>query len=125
MEPASPAQAVDFLRQLSGVTSKSEFGNEAFLVETKRFAAVAGQAVLLRLPPADLTGALRLPGARPFVSVGAMGRHGWVQIKLGVVERSEIERLITAAHAGALSGRRRSAIKKPSRARHVRAKRPT
>lgn len=125
MEPATPAQALAFLRQLAGVTSKSEFGDEAFAVETKRFAAVAGQSLLLRLAPADLTETLRLPGARPFVSVGAMGRHCWVQIKLGIVDRSEIERLITGAHAGALSGHRRSAIKKPSRARHIRTRKPT
>ncbi len=125
MESATAIEIAAFLRQLSGVTAKPEFGNEAFLVGPNRFAAVTGNAVLLRLPPADVTEALRLPGARPFISVGAMGRHGWVQIRLGVVQRGEIERLITAAHAGALSGHRRSAIKKPARARHVRSKRPT
>ena len=124
MEPATAIEAAAFLRQLSGVAPKSEFGNEAFVVGTNRFAAVTGNAVLLRLAPADVTGALRLPGARPFVSVGAMGRHGWVQIRLGLVERGELERLVVAAHAAALSGHRRSAIKKPARARHVRLKKP-
>jgi hypothetical protein len=100
-----------------------EFGNEAFLVATKRFAAIAGQTVLVRLPPTELVEALRIPGARPFVSVGAMGRHGWIQIKLGAATREELERLFTAAHGAAMS-HRRSAIKKPSRARHIRSKRP-
>ncbi len=124
MEPASRAQALAFLQGLSGATSKAEFGNETFLAATKRFAAVAGETVLLRLAPTDLIDALRLPGAKPFVSVAAMGRHGWVEIKLGQVEASDLERLITAAHAGASIGNRRSALKKPSRARHIRAGKP-
>jgi hypothetical protein len=125
VEPVSATEVAALLRQLSGVIPKQEFGNEVFLVGPNRFAAVTSRALLLRLPPADLTAALRLPGARPFVSVGAMGRHGWVQIRLGTVGREEIERLVRSAHAAALSGHRRSAIKKPARARHVRAKRTT
>jgi hypothetical protein len=125
VEIATAAQAAESLRQLPRVVSKQEFGNEAFLVSDRRFAAVAGQTLLLRLPPADLTAALRLPGARPFVSVGAMGRHGWVQIKLGSIGPATMTLLVEAAHAAALTGHRRSAIKKPSRARRVRSKKPS
>lgn len=125
VEPASSTQAAAFLRRLSGVITKTEFGNEAFFVAANRFAAVTAQAVLLRLAPADLTEALQVPGVRPFVSVGAMGRHSWIEIRPSVLEPATLERLMMAAHAAALHGHRRSAVKKPSRARHVRSKRPT
>lgn len=116
--------AIEFAKQLSGVTVKKEFGNEAFVVSGTRFAAITDQALVVHLPGSVLTEALRI-GAKPFVSAGAMGRHGWVEIKLASLDSANGQAFLVAAHAGALHAHRRTAIKKPSRARHVRPKRPS
>ena len=120
--PTTAAAAEAELRQLPGVTIKTEFGNRAFWVADTRFAAATPVAVLLRLPAEALTEAL-LQGARPFVSAGAMGRNGWVEIRLSMVDIERLRGLIASAHEAALHSHRRSAIKKPSRARHIRPKR--
>jgi hypothetical protein len=115
--------ATGFAGQLSGVSIKKEFGNDALVVGGTRFAAVTDLALVVHLPGTVLTEALRL-GAKPFVSAGAMGRHGWVEIKLAGLDPVQGEAFLVAAHAAALHAHRRTAVKKPSRARRLRPKRP-
>lgn len=120
MSPSTASAVASRLRQLSGVTVKTEFGNQGFFVGASRFAAVTPVAVLLHLPSDELTEALMRGVARPFVSVGAMGRHGWVEIRLAAIGADDLERYLVAAHGAAGHGHRRSAVKKPARARHTR-----
>lgn len=118
--PSTASTTAALLRQLSGVTPRTEFGGLAFFVGTTRFAALTPEAVLLHLPSAELTDALIRGIARPFVSVGAMGKHGWVEIRFAAVGDDDLSRYLLAAHAAALGGHRKTALKKPPRARHTR-----
>ncbi|MBM4187528.1 MAG: MmcQ/YjbR family DNA-binding protein [Gemmatimonadetes bacterium] len=121
---STAATVATTLRQLSGVTPKTEFGGLAFFVGGTRFAALTPEAVLLHLPPEALTEALMGGAARPFISVGAMGKHGWVEIRFSSIGPDELSRYLLAAHNAALHGHRRTAMKKPGRARHTRKTTP-
>jgi hypothetical protein len=70
----------------------------------------------------ELIGALRTGIARPFVSVGAMGKNGWVEVRFDRVDQEALERLIEAASAAAQHAHRRSQPKRPSAARRSRSK---
>jgi hypothetical protein len=122
--PSTASAVAALIRQLSAVTVKTEFGNQTFLVGGTRFAAVTPVTLLLHLPSEELTEALVRGLARPFVSVGAMGRHSWVEVRLSAIGEDDLHRLIGAAHQAALHSHRRSAVKKPARARHVRRTTP-
>lgn len=111
------------LAELPQVTARSEFGNRTFFVGGARFAALTGAVLVTHLPPADLIAALKLRIARPFVSVGAMGRNGWVELRLEGVEPEVLDRFLLAAHAAAVQAHRRTLPKRPAAARRTRVSR--
>ena len=110
------------LAALPGVTRRTEFGNDAFFVGGSRFAGVTDKGIVMHLPPAELTEVLRLGIAKPFVSVGAMGKNGWVELRIEGVAPELIERLIGAAHGSASHSHRRTPQRRPSAARHTRSR---
>ncbi len=112
------------LSALAGVTSRKEFGNEAFFVGEAKFAAVTDRALVLHLPSKELTEAYKSGQARPFVSVGALSRHGWIEIPLASFSPRFVEPWIEAAHRSAQHNQHRSRPRKPAAARRVRARQP-
>lgn len=112
--------ADDRLAALPDVTRRAEFGNQTFLVGGTRFAALTGRAVVMHLPPAELIDALRRGIARPFVSAGAMGKNGWVELAVEGIEEPLLERYLLAAHSAAHQAHRRTAPRRPAGARRTR-----
>ncbi|MGE0442346.1 MAG: hypothetical protein AB7L66_04135 [Gemmatimonadales bacterium] len=108
------------LDSLPSVVKRPEFGGQAYLVGGTRFAAVSDRSLVMHLPPADLIRALRRGAARPFVSVGAMGRNGWVEILLPRADEALLEALIAASHSAAQHAHRRSLPRRPAAARRQR-----
>ena len=121
---AQLAKLTDYLATLPGVTRKTEFGGDAFFVGGTRFAGVTDKGLVIHLPPAELIDALRRGIAKPLVSVGAMGKSGWVVLRTDGIEWEMIERLVTAAHGAAHHSHRRTAPRRPSAARHTRPRAP-
>jgi TfoX/Sxy family transcriptional regulator of competence genes len=111
------ARLHDHLEALPRVTCRPEFGSQVFYVGGTQFAALTDRSALLRLAAADLTTALRRGLVRPFVSAGAMGRNGWVEVALDPARAAEIEALLTASHAAASHAHRRTRPRHPARAR--------
>ena len=110
------------LLALPDVTSKRQFGNETFYVNGSRFAAITTRSLVMHLPPRDLIAVLKAGIARPFVSMGAMGRHGWVEVNLGRISPEILDGLLACAHdAGTRLSKGPAA--KPRKASRVR--RPT
>jgi len=120
MTESTVAVAARILARLPGVSTRAEFGDATFLVSGVRFAALTGERVLMRLPPTELVEALRTGLAKPFVSVGAMSRNGWVELRRSGVDPVRLEELLVAAHAAARHSHRRTASRRPPRARHRR-----
>ena len=58
--------------------------------------------------------------AKPFVSVGAMGKNGWVELKTAGVDRVALESLLIASCNAAKNTHRRVMLKHPRAARRVR-----
>ncbi len=112
--------AAAFLKTLPGVTVRPEFGTEAFFVGQARFAASSPRGVVLHLPPSELLTALKAGIAKPFVSVGAMGKNGWVELKTAGVDRVALESLLIASCNAAKNTHRRVMLKHPRAARRVR-----
>ena len=118
---AVPERLHDHLDRLPGVECRPEFGNRVFYVRATQFAALTDAAVLMHLAATDLTDVLRRRIAKPFVSAGAMGRNGWVEIAFDATDPEDLERLLTASHAAARHSNRRSRARHPSRARKRRS----
>lgn len=118
--PCTPETVRPLLEGLPATTRKSEFGGDAYLVGRTRFAALTGSSLVLHLPGPALTTALQSGHARPFVSMGAAGRNGWVEVHLANVDLDFITPLVQAAHAAAGHARGRSPARKPTRARRTR-----
>ncbi len=112
--------AATFLKSLPGVATRKEFGTEAFFVGNARFAAASPRGLVLHLPPSELLTALKAGLAKPFVSIGAMGKNGWVELKTAGIDRVALESLLIASCNAARSGHRRVMPKRPSAARRVR-----
>lgn len=112
-----------FLAELPGVDCRPEFGNQVFYAGATQFAALTDRAVLMHLAASDLTDALLRGYAKPFVSVGAMGRNGWVEIGLTAAPAEDLEQLLLASHSAARHSNRRVRARHPSRARHRRSTR--
>ena len=112
--------AATFLKSLPGVTVRPEFGTEVFFVDNARFAAVSARGLVLHLPPSELLAALKAGIAKPFVSVGAMGKNGWVELKPAGVDRVALESLLIASCNAARNAHRRVMPKHPPAARRVR-----
>lgn len=104
------------LPRLAGVVSKPEFGGEAYFVGTVRFAAVGSRGLVLHLAPSDSIEAMKLGIARPFLSVGAMQKNGWVEFATQAIAPDVVERFLLAAHQAATQADRRQA-KRPARRR--------
>jgi hypothetical protein len=111
------------LSLLPGVTTRREFGAEAFYLGDAKFAAVTDRALVMHLPPRELTEAYRTGHGRPFVSVGALSRHGWIEIPLATLSPHAADPWIEAAHRAARASHRRARTRKPHPARRVRVKR--
>jgi hypothetical protein len=107
------------LSLLQGATSRREFGGEAYYLGETKFAAITDRALVMHLPPRELTEAFRTGHGRPFVSVGALNRHGWIEIPLVTLSPQMADGWIEAAYRAAKHTRRRTRAKKPSRARRV------
>lgn len=116
----SPNAAATFLKGLPGVAARPEYGTEAFFVGNARFAALSPRGLVLHLPPSELLAALKAGIAKPFVSVGAMGKSGWVELRTAGVDRMALESLLTASCNAARHAHRRAMLKHPSAARRVR-----
>jgi hypothetical protein len=110
------------LSALAGVTSRKEFGNEAFFVGEAKFAAVTDRALVLHLPPKELTEAFKTGQARPFVSAGTLSRHGWIELPLASFSPRFAEPWIDVAYRSAQHTHRRTRIRKPAAARRVRTR---
>jgi len=108
------------LDALPGVARRPEFGNQTYFVAGSRFASLTDRTLVMHLPPAELTEALKLGVARPFVSAGATGRNGWVEIQLEHCDQAILQRLIAASHTSAQQSHRRSAPRRPRAARRTR-----
>ena len=108
------------LSELPQVTCRPEFGTRTYFVGGARFAALTGNVLVTHLPPAELIAALKARIARPFVSVGAMGRNGWVELRLDGVDPDLLDRYLVAAHAAAVHAHRRTLPKRPAAARRTR-----
>ena len=111
--------AADFLKSLPGVTARPEFGTEAYFVGNTRFAALSPRGLVIHLPPSELLTALKAGFAKPFVSAGAMGKSGWVELKTTGIDRVALESLLVAS-AAARHSHRRVMPKHPAAARRVR-----
>ena len=107
------------LSALPNVVSRHEFGNEAFYVGDTKFAALTDRALVLHLPAKETIEALKTRQARPFVSVGALNRHGWIEIGLGGTTPLQVDAWIEAAYRAAQHSHRRSRAKKPTPARRL------
>lgn len=105
---------------LPGTSTHVEFGSEAWFVDGIMFAALAGSRLTMHLPPAELTKAMRRGVARPLVSMGAIDRNGWVEVRLDLLANEELDRLLHVAHDAARNARRRGRAAKPPRARRTR-----
>ena len=117
----SPAERLrSLLLPLPDTTEQVEFGNEAWFVDGLMFAALAGSRVTMHLPAAELTAALKSGRARPVVSMGAVGRNGWVELRLDQVTDDELGRLLQVAHDAARHAHHRSRGRRPPRARRIR-----
>jgi len=113
------------LESFSDVQSRPEFGNVVYYVGGAQFAALTDGAALMHLPPAELTEALRSGVAKPFVSAGAMGRNGWVEMKLSAASFEDLSGFLDAAHRAAQHAHRRSRRRHPARAPRRRSTRST
>ena len=109
-----------FLKSLPGVTARPEFGTEAYFVGNSRFAALSPRGLVIHLPPSELLTALKAGFAKPFVSVGAMGKSGWVELKTSGIDRVALESLLVASSTAARNSHRRVMPKHPAAARRVR-----
>jgi hypothetical protein len=107
------------LSALANVVSRHEFGNEAFYLGETKFAALTDRALVLHLPAKEITEALKTRQARPFVSVGALNRHGWVEIALTGAAPLQVDIWIGAAYRAAQHSHRRSRGRKPAPARRL------
>jgi hypothetical protein len=107
------------LSALANVVSRHEFGNEAFYLGETKFAALTDRALVLHLPAREITEALKTRQARPFVSVGALNRHGWIEIPLSGGTPLQADLWIGAAYRAAQHSHRRSRAKKPAPARRL------
>ncbi len=119
MAPAEQLKSI--VLSLPDVTEHLEFGSEAWFVDGIMFAALAGTRVTMHLPAAEVTAAFRQGSARPVVSMGAIGRNGWVEFRLDVLPDGELARLLAVAHAAARHARRRGRTARPGRARRTRS----
>lgn len=109
------------LEGLPEVQGRPEFGDQVFYVGGTQFAALTDRVALMHLPAAALTAVLRRGVARPFVSAGAMGRNGWVEMDLDAVPPEELELLLATSHAAAARAHRRRRPRHPGRARRRRS----
>ncbi len=105
------------LCQLAGVESRPEYGGEGYFVGAVRFAAVGPRGLILRLTSSGSLEALRLGIARPFLSVGAMQKSGWVEFPTQALAPEAVDRFLMAAHQAAVQADRRR-LKRPARRRH-------
>lgn len=104
------------LGRMDRVSSRPEFGGEAFFVGNVRFAGVGTRGLVLHLAPADSIAAMKRGLARPFLSVGAMQKNGWVEFGTQAIAPEVIEPFLQAAHSAALQADRRHS-KRPARRR--------
>lgn len=104
------------LGRMERVSSRPEFGGEAFFVGGVRFAGVGARGLVLHLAPSESIDAMKRGLARPFLSVGAMQKNGWVEFATQAIAPEVIEPFLAAAHAGALQADRRQS-KRPARRR--------
>lgn len=105
------------LERLPRVQCRPEFGNQVFYLSGVQFAALTDRAALMHLPAPVLTDLLRRRLARPFVSTGSMGRHGWVELDLDAIPEEALERLLDTSFAAATNAHRRARPRHPGRAR--------
>ncbi len=112
------------LSSLGQVTSRTEFGNEAFFVGDAKFAAVTDRALVLHLPSRAATDAFKSGQARPFVSVGALARHGWIELPFATLSLQYADPWIEAAYRSAISSHRRTRNRKPAPARRLKSRQP-
>jgi hypothetical protein len=110
------------LSALARVTSRKEFGNEAFFVGDAKFAAVTDRALVLHLPSKQLTAAFKSGQGRPFVSVGALSRHGWIELPFNTLSLQYVDPWIDAAYRSAQSSHRRTRSRKPAPARRLKSR---
>lgn len=108
------------LAALPGVVVKREFGDQGYFLGPTRFAAVTPRGLVMHLPSALVIEALTLGIAKPFVSMGAMGRNGWVEFTSQALAPEVIERFVVAAHEAAGHAHRRSQPKRPATRRRTR-----
>jgi TfoX/Sxy family transcriptional regulator of competence genes len=69
----------ELIGELPGVAEKRMFGGLAFLLNGNMACGVTGEALIVRLPPADADTALTEPGARPFDMTGRPMK-GWLLV---------------------------------------------
>lgn len=97
----TPTDSLDPLRtlllSLPNVTTRRQFGNEAYFAGPTMFAALTEQSVLLRLPPGALTEALRGGYARPVLPTLVSSMNRMVEISLSAVSPDTLERLVRSA----------------------------
>jgi hypothetical protein len=110
------------LSLLTDVTVRREFGGDAFFVGETKFAAITDRALVLHLPPRDVTQVFRTGQGRPFVSVGALSRHGWIEIPFATLTPQLADPWIEAAYRAAHTGRKRGSSRRPAAARRIRIK---
>ena len=110
------------LSTLARVTSRKEFGNEAFFVGDAKFAAITDRALVLHLPSKDLTAAFKSGQGRPFVSVGALARHGWIELPFATLSLQYADPWIEAAYRSAAQTHRRPRSRKPAPARRIKSR---
>jgi hypothetical protein len=121
------AEPVDLLARLQAhldtladVSHRPEFGGEAYYAGGAPFCALTESAALLRLPPREITETLRSGLGRPFVSAAAMGKSGWVEVRLAGAPIDDLMRWLTAAHRAGRQAHRKHRPARPTRARRVR-----
>ena len=113
------------LGRLAGVSTRPEYGGEAYFVGAARFAAVGSRGLVLHLAPSYATAAMKLGIARPFLSVGAMQKNGWVEFTTQALAPEVAERFLLAAHQTAIQADRRRGRKRPARRRDRKSPLPT
>jgi hypothetical protein len=107
------------LALLPGVTCRTEFGGQAFWLGDAKFAALTDRALVLHLPPRDVTELFKSGQGRPFVSADALSRHGWIELSLATLSPAYADPWIEVAHRAAKASPRRGRSRKPAAARRV------
>ena len=107
------------LSALANVVSRHDFGNEAFYLGEAKFAALTDRPLVLHLPAKEINEALKTRQPLPFLSVGALNRHGWVEIALSTAAPLRVDLWIDAAYRAAQHSHRRSRGRKPAPARRL------